>query len=416
MADDRGESVSDRGDLLPERTSRRRRLLAWSCALVAIVLATGAVTVYLGYRHLDANIHVRDIRGLVGAQPADLHPGAQNIAVIGSDSRTGTNGQYGSPRVYAAGHSDTLMVVHIAASRKWAEVVSIPRDSWVHIPSCHIGNGQRSAPTDFKINEAFTLGSTHGDQASGAACTIRTLEQDTGLRINHFAVINFAGFKDMVDALGGVEVCTRQPVADAKAKLRLSSGRHLLLGGQALAYVRARYSLGDGSDLERITRQQAFMSSLADRARSELYNPIAIYRFLDAATKSVTIDSALGGIRGLYGLASRLRQMSTNKLNFITLPTYPRSLIDPADTANVMWQQPQTAEIFSSLRRDVPWRRYQAARQAAQRAAQQATQQAAPTPGTPSASATSSAGPLNAASPEPSPLAAGSTANQNICT
>ena len=189
--------------------------------MAAAVVAAVALTMYLGYRHLNGNIRVRNIGRLVGTQPVAPHPRAQNILVLGSDSRAGTNGQYGNAHVYVTAQSDTLMIVHIAASRRWAEVVSIPRDSWVHIPSCDVGNGQWSAPTNFKINESFALGSLHGDQASGAACTIRTVERDTGLRINHFVAINFGGFKDMVNALGGVEVCTRQPIADQKAKLYL---------------------------------------------------------------------------------------------------------------------------------------------------------------------------------------------------
>lgn len=369
---------------------------------MTLVLAAAAVTVYLGYRHLNGNIHVRDIRGLVGAQPMDLHPRAENIAIIGSDSRSGTHGQYGSPRVYAAGHSDTLMILHIAADRKWAEVVSIPRDSWVHIPSCDMGNGQRASPTDFKINEAFTLGSVHGDQASGAACTIRTVERNTGLRIHHFVVINFAGFSDMVNALGGVEVCTRHRIADPKSKLYLPAGHHTLMGRQALAYVRARYTLGNGSDLERITRQQAFMSSLARRAKSELYNPISIYRFLDAATKSLTIDSGLGGIAGLYSLARTVKNLPTSKLRFITIPTYPRGLIVSSDTANVIWKQPETRNLFESLREDIPWQRPASQKQAA--AAAISPESSAPP------------GRTVAATPRPSATAAGRPASKNICT
>jgi LCP family protein required for cell wall assembly len=384
-----------------QRASRRRKILTWTSGLAAAAVAAGAVTLYLGYRHLNGNIRVRNVGRLVGTQPTAPHPRAQNILVLGSDSRAGTNGQYGNAHVYATAHSDTLMIVHIAANRRWAEVVSIPRDSWVHIPSCDMGNGHRSAPADFKINESFTLGSLHGDQASGAACTIRTVERNTGLRIDHFVAINFAGFKDMVNALGGVEVCTRQPIADQKAKLYLPAGHHLLSGGPALAYVRARYSLGDGSDLGRIGRQQAFMSSLAERAKSELYNPVAIYRFLDAATKSISIDSGLGGIHGLYDLANRLRSMPTGNIRFITLPTSPRSLIDPSDTANVVWLQPEAGEIFVSLRDDAPW--------AIKPPARTAAHEPAPT--------ARAAGRLAGATPAPrSPNVPVRTASQNTCT
>ena len=390
------------------RRRRRRKVLAWLSGVVAACVAAAAVAVYVSYRHLNGNIRVRDIRGLAGSQPPEPHPRAENILVIGSDSRAGTHG-YGNPQIYTTAHSDTMMIVHIAANGKWAEVVSIPRDSWVHIPSCDTGNGQKSAPADFKINDSFTMGSLHGDEATGAACTIKTLELNTGVRIGHFVAVNFEGFKDMVNALGGVEVCTRQPIADQKSKLYLSAGRHLLMGTQALAYVRARYSLGDGSDLERIGRQQAFMSSLANRAKSELYNPIAIYRFLDAATKSITIDSRLGGITGLYNLVNRLRSMPASKLTFLTLPTFPRSLVDPTDTANVMWQQPTTTAIFNSLRDDVPWQGTATGQPASMHS------------GTPSAPASPSApretaSPAQAlGSPQPSPAVTTRTASQNIC-
>jgi LCP family protein required for cell wall assembly len=406
------EGAANRGDGRRRggaRRRRRRKVLAWLSGVAAAAVTAAAVTVYLGYRHLNGNIHVRDIGGLVGSQPPAPHPRAENILVIGSDSRAGTHG-YGNPQIYTTAQSDTMMIVHIAASRKWAEVVSVPRDSWVHIPACDMGNRQKSAATDFKINDSFTLGSLHGDQATGAACTIKTLELNSHLRIDHFVVVNFEGFKDMVNALGGVEVCTGQAIADQKAKLYLSAGHHLLMGTQALAYVRARYSLGNGSDLERIGRQQAFMSSLASRARSELYNPIAIYRFLDAATKSITIDSRLGGITGLYNLANALKNMPTSKLTFITVPTYPRSLIDPTDTANVMWQQPTTAAIFRSLRDDLPWQDVVMGQPAK---AHSGATGASPSLSAPRAAAASS--PTEPGSPRPSPTVTTRTASQSIC-
>src|SRR5262245_30782597 len=158
----------------------------------------------------------------------------------------------------------------------------------------------------------------------------------------------------MVRALGGVSECNSTPIDDPKSGLHLKAGHHWLNGWQALGYVRARYSLGNGSDIERIGRQQAFMSALVDRVRTKLLNPMAIYHFLDAATKSITIDNELGGIKGLYDLAASVRNLPPNRVTFFTLPTYPRSYVDPTDTADVMWTQPQTSLIFQAFRDDVP--------------------------------------------------------------
>jgi hypothetical protein len=158
----------------------------------------------------------------------------------------------------------------------------------------------------------------------------------------------------MVNAVGGVPECNTVPINDPKSRLHLKAGHHILNGRQALAYVRARYTLGNGSDLERIRRQQAFMSSLVSRVKSKELNPLALYRFLDAATKSLTIDSQLGGIHGLYDLATSLKSLPPGKVTFFTLPTYPRSYVDPADTANLLWTQPQDSLIFQAFRHDVP--------------------------------------------------------------
>jgi LCP family protein required for cell wall assembly len=251
--------------------------------------------------------------------------------------------------------SDTLMVIHIPADRKWAEVMSIPRDSYVNIPACTMGDGKLSSPTQFKINEAFALGNLDGNHtALGAACTIKTIEQDTGIYVNHFIVVNFTGFENMVAALGGVEECSPVPLDAPGSGLDLSAGYHLLNPTEALAYVRAREGLGDGSDLERIVRQQAFMTSLISRAKSELYNPLAIYQFLDAATQSLTVDSQLGGLIGLYNLQQSLRSIPPGKIALFTLPNFPRADVVPTDTANVLWTQPEDSEIFASFRDDVP--------------------------------------------------------------
>jgi LCP family protein required for cell wall assembly len=233
--------------------------------------------------------------------------------------------------------------------------MSIPRDSWVNIPACRMGNGKMSAPSTYKINEAYTIGTLHGHNSDlGTACSIKTVEQDTGIRVDHFVNINFAGFRNMVNALGGVPECNSKPINDPKSGLHLPAGHHVLNGWQALGYVRARYTLGNGSDLERIGRQQAFMSALIKRAKSKLFSPVTLYHFLDAATRAIAIDSQLDGIRGLYGLAMSVRNLPPAKVTFFTLPTYPRALVDPADLANVMWTQPEDSLIFQAFRNDTP--------------------------------------------------------------
>jgi LCP family protein required for cell wall assembly len=327
----------------------RRKIIAFGAGFLAVLLIGVTTTGYEILHHFNANIQQDDISGLLGAQPVNTHPQAENIMVIGSDSRDGLNASYGTGLV--TDQSDTLMVIHIPADRQWAEVMSIPRDSWVNIPACEMGNGQTSPPTQFKINEAFAIGNLDGNHTRlGVACTVKTVEQDTGIYINHFIVVNFTGFENMVAALGGVDECNSTPINDPNSDLHLSAGNHLLTPAEALGYVRARYTLGDGSDLERIGRQQAFMSSLISRVRSELYNPLAVYRFLDAFTKSLTIDSQLGGITGLYDLGQSLRAIPSSKIAFFTLPNY----VDPSATANVLWTQPEDGQIFASFRDDTP--------------------------------------------------------------
>jgi LCP family protein required for cell wall assembly len=339
----------------PSRHSRKARIAAWAAVILTGIIVIAAIGVYAAYRHLNGNIRQVDISGLVGRQPPDHHPHAENIVVIGSDSRHGPGRHYGNSQVLTTDQSDTLMIVHIPADRQWAEVMSIPRDSWVNIPSCRMGNGQLSQPQTFKINEAFAIGNLDGNHTDlGIACTIKAVEHDTGIHIDHFVAVNFAGFRDMVNALHGVPECNTQPIDDPKSGLHLSAGHHMLNGAQALGYVRARYTLGNGSDLERIGRQQAFMSSLVRRVKGESLNPLAMYRFLDAATRSLTIDSQLGGITGLYRLASSLKNLPPGKVTFFTLPTYPRSLVDPQDLANVMWTQPLDSRIFQAFRDDTP--------------------------------------------------------------
>ncbi|MFE0171318.1 LCP family protein [Streptomyces sp. NPDC059002] len=333
------------------RLTRRGRILFWVAATFsALILAVAGVGAWV-YTDLDNNIHAADVDNKLGGdRPANLSPGSKNILVVGSDSRDGANAKYG--KNLTTMQSDTLMVVHIPADREWATVVSFPRDSWVQIPACEKGDGSTSAAHHFKINEAFSIGGSTGEVAGAAACTIKTVEARTGLRIDHFMSVDFQGFKGMVNALDGIEVCPEQPIHDKKAHLDMEAGCQTVDDEKALGYVRTRYSVGDGSDIGRIGRQQEFMEALAEKAQSKLTSPKSLYGFLQSATKSLTTDKSLAGIKPLYGLASELKGIPEDRLTFLTVPNYPRQADVPTDKANVMWQFPQAADLFTSLAKD----------------------------------------------------------------
>ncbi|WP_455248142.1 LCP family protein [Streptomyces xantholiticus] len=218
--------------------------------------------------------------------------------------------------------------------------------------ACDRGDGTTSKPHRFKINEAFAIGGTKGDVGGAAACTIKTIEQNTGLRIDHFLSVDFQGFKGMVDAVDGIEVCPEHAIHDKKAHLDLESGCQTVKGEQALGYVRTRHSVGDGSDIGRIGRQQEFMRALAAKAQEKLTSPGALYDVLDSATRSVTTDPALAGIEPLVDLASSVKDIPEDRLTFLTVPNYPRELDVPTDKANISWQYPQAQDLFTALAKD----------------------------------------------------------------
>ncbi|MFG3254884.1 LCP family protein [Streptomyces sp. NPDC048172] len=319
--------------------------------MLAVLVLGAAGAGFWAYRQLDGNITSADLKQrLDGDRPEKLSSGSKNILVVGSDSRAGANAEYG--KGLETMQSDTLMVVHLAANREWATVMSLPRDSYVRIPSCERGDGKKSAPHSFKINESFAIGGSKGDVGAAAACTIKTVEKNTGLRMDHFMSVDFQGFKGMVNALGGIEVCPKEPIHDKKAHLDMEAGCQTVKDEKALGYVRTRYSVGDGSDLGRIGRQQEFMRALARKAQKKVTSPAALYDFLDSTTKSLTTDEELAGLKPLYELASQVKGIPQDRLTFLTVPNYPRQADIPADRANVVWQYPQAARLFGQLAHD----------------------------------------------------------------
>ncbi|MEU9354779.1 LCP family protein [Streptomyces griseoloalbus] len=339
-----GSSASGRG-----RARRRRRRWAHGTALaVTAVLVAAAGAGWAVYMKLEGNITpdeaaAAELARFEEERPTSLVKDARNILLIGSDSRSGDeNRRYGPDP--GTERSDTVILLHLSAGRRSATAVSVPRDLMVNVPGCLRPDGSRSEPMFTMFNSAFEVG--------GSACTIRTVEKLTDIRVDHHVVVDFDGFKDMVDAVDGVDVCLREPIADEAAELTLPAGRVTLNGEQALGYVRARKSLGDGSDTSRMERQQRFLGALVNKVRGDdvLLNPVKLYPVLDAATSSLTTDPELASLRGLYELVRGLREIPTEGVQFLTVPREPYA----GNVNRDQLAQPAAEKLFERLRRDAP--------------------------------------------------------------
>jgi LCP family protein required for cell wall assembly len=327
-----------------------RTVLTIASAVVLALTLTG-VAVEVASQRLEGNITAVDISGTTGREhsplqvlDADGNYTAMNILLMGSDSRKGqTNKKYGDPDIYTGERSDTAILLHLSADRSFATAVSIPRDTWVMLPTCEI-DGRTVGAFEGKFNTAFEIG--------GPGCTVKLVEQMTGLTVDNFAVIDFDGFKEVVDALGGVEVCLTEPANDPASKLQLPAGTSTVNGEQALSFVRARKTLSDGSDLSRIKRQQAFLSAMIREASSTglLLNPIKLYSTLNAATSGLTTDPGLAEIDVLRDLALSVRGMAPSEIAFLTMPWVERG-----DGQNVLVDEAAAAPIWQSIADDVPW-------------------------------------------------------------
>ncbi|MFI0506063.1 LCP family protein [Streptomyces albogriseolus] len=341
-----GSSPSGRGTV-----RRRRRRWVWGVGLgVSLALVGAAAAGWAVYMKLEGNITpdeaaAAELARFEKDRPTALVKDALNILLIGSDSRAGAeNGRYG--RDPGTERSDTVILLHLSAGRRSATAVSVPRDLMVDVPDCRRPDGSRSTPMFAQFNAAFEVG--------GSACTVRTVERLTDIRVDHHVVVDFKGFKDMVDAVDGVEVCLSQPIDDEDARLHLPAGRVTLDGEQALGYVRVRKTLGDGSDTGRIERQQRFLGALVNKVRSNgiLLNPVKLYPVLDAATSSLTTDPELASLRGLYELVRGLRDIPPDGVQFLTVPRESYA----EDVNRDQLAQPAAGKLFERLRKDEPVR------------------------------------------------------------
>ncbi|MBW5482466.1 LCP family protein [Streptomyces bambusae] len=329
----------------PERGERRRgrRVLRISLLVLAVLILLAAGGGWWAYSHLNSNIDSVDLDQAIGDnRPKKVVAGAQNILVLGSDSRAGANGELDHGNVSGA-RSDTAMLVHIPEGHARATAVSIPRDTLVTRPECKDADGEAVSSADrVMFNSIYSL--------AGPACVVKTVEQLSGIRVDHFVEVDFAGFKGLVDALGGVTVTLDKPMSGAKGGLKLEAGTHRLDGEQSLKFVRTRYGYGDGSDLGRIGLQQQFLMAMLSEIKKQdaLGNPARLYKLADAATKSLTTDSDLGSLTALADFAQGMKGVDPSTMETIMLPV----AYDKADPNRVVVAQPQAGLLWEALRTD----------------------------------------------------------------
>lgn len=331
----------------PPRTHRRwGRALSWVALTMSVLILGLAGVGYVLVQHYNGNINVLNID--LGHRPDAPPPApkhAKNILLVGSDSREGDNGKgTGGSDLTAGQRSDTIILAHLYGKSDKALMISFPRDSYVEIPAwTDPKSGVTHRSRHGRINSALPTG--------GPALLIATVEKLTGIRVDNYVQVDFVGFKQMVDKLGGVDVCLSKDVDDVKAKLKLSAGRHHVDGATALAFVRARKSFAAG-DLDRIKHQQQLLGSMMNKVLSAktLLNPLKLNGFLNVATSSLSVDKAMS-IGVMKDLALRVRGFDSGGILFVTVPVEDSSArINGASV--VLLDDAKGVTLFESLRRD----------------------------------------------------------------
>ncbi|MGX1563696.1 LCP family protein [Streptomyces sp. NPDC055506] len=348
-----------RGDGRRGRRARRgRRVLRWSATTLSMLVLGTAGAGYLYYEHLNGNIE-KGQRSSGDSKARRAAPNAAgqtplNILLIGSDSRNsdenvklgGARNDRGTPP-----RGDVQMLIHLAADRESAAVVSIPRDTRVDIPKCTDPKSGRTYP---RINTIINASLARG----GAGCTLATWENLTGVYIDHWMTIDFAGVVKMADAIGGVEVCVEQNVWDRPlprvpggSGLKLKAGRTKVQGEQALQWLRTRHAWG--SDPLRARAQHMYMNSMIRTLKSQnvFTDTGRLTDLAEAATKSLHVSEEIGTVKKLYDLGAQLKTVPTDRITMTTLPT----AADPEDANHLIPAGTDADRVWEMLRDDVPF-------------------------------------------------------------
>ena len=341
--------------LNPRGAPRRARRVARIGSILVAAAAAAMVLVVSGSGYgllvwSDAGIDRVDAFAASADRPAASPEGSTTFLLVGSDGRTGMTAadqrrlHVGNSATIVGRRADTMLLVHVSSKHDTVTAVSLPRDSYVTIPA-HVGTDGSNVPERHnKLNAAYAVG--------GPSLAVATVERSTGVRIDHYVEVDFLGFEELVNAVGGVDVCTPKPLRDYKAGLRLRAGTTRVDGETGLAYVRAR-NLDARADLGRIERQQRFLGAMVSRVTSKdvLLDPRALVRFLDAALGSVRVDRDLTRTE-MVALGTQIRHISGKDVRFLTVPVSDPSYRPGQVGAVALWDEQAAAAMFAAMRQD----------------------------------------------------------------
>ncbi|WP_406420169.1 LCP family protein [Streptomyces sp. NBC_00873] len=329
--------------------SRRKKALIWTCGAMAFVLVGLSVGGYALYQHFNSNLDAVDV-GDVGNKNVVTADAPINILIIGTDKRTG-KGNEGYGDKGSTGHADTNILFHVSKDRTNATALSIPRDMITNIPDCEttLPDGTKKV---IPGTQGVRFNTSLGQEGRDPGCTMRTVEEITKLKVDHFMMVDFNAVKELSTAVGGVKVCLAHPVKDSKSHLDLPEGESKIQGEDALAFVRTRHSFGNQSDLDRIKVQQQFIGSMIRQMKSDdtLTSPTKLYKLANAATKALTVDKPIGSGTKLVSLAKELSKVDTKNITFVTVPV----IDNPAEKvhATVVLNTAKSDPLFAMMRED----------------------------------------------------------------
>ncbi|MER6502381.1 LCP family protein [Streptomyces sp. NPDC001455] len=329
--------------------ARRKKALLWTGGTMAFVLVGLSVGGYALYQHFNGNLNTVDVGGAGNKNVFD-NDAPINILIIGTDKRTG-KGNEGYGDKGSVGHADTNILFHVSEDRTNATALSIPRDMITDIPDCTTKQPDGSEKVipgtpNVRFNQSL------GQEGRNPGCTMETVREITGLKVDHFMMVDFNAVKELSTAVGGVEICLAKPVKDPDSHLDLPAGEHRIQGEDALAFVRTRHSFGNHGDLDRIKIQQQFIASMIRQMQSDdtLTSPTKLYKLADAATKALTVDTGIGTGTKLASLAQELSKVNTKNITFTTVPV----LDNPAEKikATVILNEAKAEPLFAMMRDD----------------------------------------------------------------